>query len=331
MDRRQALQAMGASATGLFLPGSVQSALVTGNRFYGWCYNRKSITDFIRRHRYPYFSQQNARIKGTGKGKKMFLHLALEQVMQKPFQPHTQGAPDCVSHAAALGVDILSAVQIALQKKPQRWIAETASEPIYGGSRVEIGGYNGPGGGSTGHWAAEWLQEYGVLLRQSYPSGHDFTYYDAVKAVELGRSGCPDSLEPVARLHPVKQTAICRNYEELCDSIYNGSPVMVCSNVGFGDGVARRDSEGFLTRRRSPWYHAMLFAGYDDEFYRPGALCFNSWGQDWIEGPTRGHQPAGTFWIDARTVTSMLEQGDSFSLSGFRGFPRIDIPPFIFY
>jgi hypothetical protein len=165
---------------------------------------------------------------------------------------------------------------------------------------------------------------------QKYPGGFDFTTYDPRKAVEYGNSGCPDPLEPVARLHPVKRTAICSSYEDLCDCIYNGAPVMVCSSVGFGDDC-RRDSEGFLRRKRAPWYHAMLFAAYDDEYRRPGALCFNAWPPTWISGPTRGPQPQSTFWIDAPTVTSMLQQGDSFAFSGFQGFPRVDIPPYFQY
>lgn len=334
MDRRDALKAFAATASGLLLPKSavaqpVKAAMHRTGKF-GWQKNPASLANFIRKHRYPYVSQQNAAIKGTGEGKKAFLHLALQRVMGSELVPHDQGAPDCVSQAAAMGVDVLAAVQIAVKRLPQRFVAKTATEPIYGGSRNEIGG-GVRGGGSTGHWAAEWLVKYGVLLRQQYPGGYDFTHYDAQKAIEYGDSGCPDSLEPIAKLHPVKKTAICRSYSDMCDCLYNGHPVMVCSNVGFGSGTCRRDSEGFLTRRMAPWWHAMLFIGYDDEYRRPGGLCLNSWGEDWIYGPTRGPQPAGSFWIDADTVDSMLRQGDSFAFSAFRGFPRIDIPPYILY
>ncbi|MHC4302087.1 MAG: C1 family peptidase [Planctomycetota bacterium] len=341
MDRRTALKSIAASVGSLFAaPTVIQAAkdnasVMFGypppNTRFGWREDKRSLERFIQRNRYPFVSQLNGAIKGTGKGKKAFLHLALERVMGQKFVPHDQGAPDCVSHAAALGVDVLQGVQIAIQRQPQRWVAKAATEPIYGGSRVEVGGYNGKGGGSTGHWAAEWLCQYGVLLRQEYPGGHDFRRYSADKAVKMGRTGCPDALEPLAMLHPVKKTAICKSYEDLCDLIYNGSPVMVCSNVGFGSGTCRRDSDGFLTRKRRPWYHAMLFAAYDDEYRRPGALCFNSWGETWVTGPTRGHQPAGTFWIDAPTVTAMLRQGDSFAFSSYVGFPRVNIPPFILY
>lgn len=330
MDRRTALKAIVAAAGGLW--PSTLMAQVPGSRHFGWENRPNSLANFIQRHQDPFLNQNNSAIKGSGKGKKAFLHLALERVMGREYVPHDQGAPDCVSQAAGLGVDVLQAVQIVIKRRPQRWVTKVATEPLYGGSRVEIGGYDSWGGGSTGHWMAEWLGRYGVLLRQKYPTGHDFSIYDPRKAVEMGRKGCPDSLEPIAKLHPVKKTAICTSYEDMCDCIYNGSPVMVCSNVGFGGpGQRRRDSEGFLTRKSAPWYHAMLLAGYDDTYKRPGALCFNSWGCNWVTGPTRGPQAAGTFWIDRTTVSRMLGQGDSFAFSAFCGFPRINIPPYILH
>lgn len=332
MDRRSVLKVLasalfGTATLGSARPSRAQSLFPGGD--FGWHQDRASLRAFIRRNQYPYVSQQNKEILGSGKGKKAFLHLAYERVTGRDFVPHDQGAPDCVSHAAALAVDFLAAVQIALHNAPQRWAADAATEPIYGGSRVEIGGYTGSGGGSTGHWAAEWVNRYGILHRQQYPGGFDFTTYSAEKAVEYGRDGCPDALEFLAKLHPVKKTAICTSYADLCDLIYNGSPVMVCSNVGFGNGKCRRDSEGFLRRRRKPWFHAMLFGGYDDEYRRPGALCFNSWGEEWVYGPTRGPQPSGTFWVDADTVDAMLGQGDSFAFSAYVGFPRVVIPNYI--
>ena len=329
MDRRTALKGLAAVIGGSFVPYHLlASPMPRFNRHTGWQYDPLSIARYVRKNDKPFVTQQNQYIKGTGKGKKAFLHLALERVTGRKFKPHKQGTADCVSHAAGLGVDILAAVQIAIKRMPQKWTFEAATEPIYWGSRVEIGG--GPRrGGSRGHWAAEWLQKYGVLHRQKYPGGFDFTSYSASKANEYAYSGCPDALEPIAKLHPVKKAAICRTYEELCDLIYNGSAVMVCSNVGFGSKSEERDSEGFLSRQRKPWMHSMLFAGYDDEYRRPGALCFNSWGSKWVYGPTRGPQPSGTFWVDTATVTAMLKQGDSFAFSAYHGFPRIHIPPYI--
>lgn len=328
MDRRTALKTMITTASGLLVPKSVFAQPQFGQNSFGWEYDPDSIAEFVERNRDPFVTQQNAAIRGDGKGKKAFLHLALEKASGRKYKPHRQACPDCVAQAAALSVDILSAVQIITKRQPQQWECKAATEPIYGGSRVEIG-HSPKGKGSRGHWAAEWVNKYGILLRKEYPGGYDFSTYSAKKATEYGRKGCPDPLEPLAKLHPVKKTAICRSYSELRDCLHNGYPVMVCSNVGFGNPRCRRDREGFLTRKKSPWYHAMLFAGYDDTYRRPGALCFNSWGSDWISGPTRGPQPRSTFWVDATTVTSMLRQGDSFAFSSYVGLPKVNIPPYI--
>lgn len=324
MKRRDALKTMAAITVA---PSALMAA---PKKISGWLYNPDGIEDFIRRHRYPFLSQINKGIKGTGKGKKAFLHKALERVMGHPHVPHDQKLGDCTGQSAALGVDILTAVEIVVKKQPERWVAKAATEPIYGGSRVEIGDYTN-GEGSTGHWVAEWLSQYGVLLRQSYPGDWDFSHYSPATARQFGKEGCPDELELLAKLHPVNKAAICTSYDELCDCIYNGFPVMVCSGVGFGQSSSEwvRDSEGFLTRS-GRWMHAMLFAGYDDEYRRPGALCFNSWG-DFVAGPTRGPQPRGTFWIDADTVDVMLRAGDSFAFSDYTGFPSKIIPPYILY
>jgi len=121
------------------------------------------------------------------------------------------------------------------------------------------------------------------------------------------------------------------SYSECIDCLANGMPVAVCSNVGFGEGQCTRDSEGFLTRKRFPWWHCMLIGGFDDASSRPGALIFNSWGPDWVNGPTRHGQPEGTFWADADTIDSMLQQGDSFALSAYLGYPALTIPPYVLY
>lgn len=324
MDRRTVIKGLIAATGGLLLP----SRRMWKTNYFGWDYNPKSLDDFICRHNKPFITDHNQTIKDTGKGKKAFLHSAYEHVTKQKYIPHKQGTTDCVAHAAGLAVDFLSAMQIALNK-PEKWVAKAATEPIYGGSRIEIGGTNIVAG-STGHWAAEWVERYGILHMIKY-DGFDFTRYSALRADKYGVEGCPDALEPIAKQHPVQKTAICRSYEDLCDCLHNGHPVIVCSNVGFGSRPCTRDSEGFLRRRRMPWWHAMLFGGYDDEYKRPGALCYNSWGTDWVDGPTRGLQPSGSFWVDADTVDIMLRQGDSFAFSAYKGFPKVDIPDYILY
>ena len=51
-------------------------------------------------------------------------------------------------------------------------------------------------------------------------------------------------------------------------------------------------------------------------------LFINSWGTEWVEGPTRLDQPVGSFWADAEVIDSMLSYEDSFALSNYIGYPR---------
>jgi len=343
MNRRTALKRCVSSVggfftgSGLIAPGFSRGAPSdlytrgTSPLYTGWIDDLEARKQFVKKYRYPFLSQQSDQIKGTGKGKKVLLWKLLEQVTGAPLVPHTQTIGDCVSHAYGLGVDILTAVRIIIFQMPERWLAEAATEIIYAGARVEVGGGKVGGDGATGVWAAEFIRSWGVLLRQSYLNGaYDFTTYNGAAARELARRGhgVPDELEPFCKLHPVKTCAIVRSWEECRDAVANGYPVAMCSKLGFN---TKRDKDGFLRRSLRPWYHSMAIIGIDDEYRRPGALVQNSWGSQWVEGPTRHGQPAGSFWCDASTIDSGLRQGDSFALSGYVGYPRVDIPDYILW
>lgn len=343
MDRRDALKLILGSTYGLytglglatpdFALGAPTDLHTSSERplFAGWVDDLEARKQFVKKHRYPFLSQHNDQIKGTGKGKKVFLWKLYEQVTGGPLVPHYQTIGDCVSHAFGLGVDVLTAVRMLMFLMPERWVAKSATEIIYAGSRVEAGGGKVMGDGSTGAWAAEFIRSWGVLLRQAYLNGeYDFTEYSGSKARELGRrgNGVPDELEPLCKLHPVKTCSIVQSWEECRDAVANGYPVAMCSNLGFN---TKRDKDGFLRRSRRPWYHAMVILGIDDEYRRPGALIQNSWGTHWVSGPTRHGQPEGSFWCDANTIDSAMRQGDSIALSGYVGYPRVDIPDYILW
>jgi hypothetical protein len=243
------------------------------------------------------------------------------------FLPDGHAAHNCVSHGWGLGTDVVKATQIATGAA-ETFTGETATELIYAGSRHEIGHdqikpdrQNPDGDGSVGAWAAQFVTEYGTLIRGKY-GNLDLTNYDGQLARQLGRTGVPDDLEPRLREHPIKTTSLVLTYEQARDSIANGYPVAVSSMQGFrvGSQGAVRDKDGFL-QPEGQWGHCQLFAGADDKFGRPGLLCVNSWGTSWISGPTRNGQPEGSYWVDAGTVNRMLAEHDSFALSGYVGYP----------
>lgn len=278
----------------------------------------KWITD----QRYPFLNDLDTDIRGTGKGRVVLLYKFLEEILGHPIAPYSQGIGDCVSMGFARGIDILTAIQIIMRNAPQRWRGEAATEIIYAGSRVESGskyGHKFRGDGSLGVLAADFVKNWGVLLRQPYIGKYDFTTYSGAKARKLGRTGVPDALEPLCKLHPVGYTALVNSWEEARDSVANGFPVPLCSNQGFRVGTGR-DKDGFLPPG-GRWAHCMLLAGIDDKSSRPGGLIINSWG-NFVGGPKRHGQPDGSFWADASVIDRMTKQGDSVAISSYAGYPK---------
>lgn len=271
------------------------------------------------------FSSVGAPIADTGKGKVVLLHKVLEQLIGS-FPIHLQTIGDCVSHGWALGIDVLKAVEIVLRNEPEEFVANTATEWIYGTSRVIQGrGQLGNQDGSLGSWAAASVKDNGTLSRQKY-GDIDLREYSGQRAKSWGYRGLPKELESIADETPVKTTALVTSYEEARDAIANGYPVPVCSMRGF---EMRRDSQGFA-RPKGQWAHCMLFMSVDDESSRPGLLCMNSWGADWISGPKRHGQPEGSFWVDADVADKMLKGRDSYAISGFEGYPSRTLDPTLF-
>ena len=338
MDRRDFLRLSAASIAGLGALGLVGPGLhrslaaiateETAPVYGGWVDSLEARQNYIRQQARPFLDQLNQNIRGTGKGRTVLLWPYLEKAYGHALTPHAQEIGDCVSHAYGLGIDSLTAVQLANSLVPQVWVAEAATETIYGGarvqSRVQLNGQSPiPGDGINSVNAAEFIKKFGVLLRQKYGT-HDYRRYDGDVARKLGQLGVPVELLVLCKLHPVQTTAIVKSWDEARDAVANGYPVTLASSVGFSMRRGR-DQDGFLVPGRQPWYHCMLLAGIDDNARRPGGVILNSWGSDWVEGPTRLNQPAGSFFADASVIDRMCRQGDSIALSQYVGYPLQNI------
>lgn len=282
-------------------------------RIYDW----RATEAYLAASKTPCFASSGHPLQDSGAGKTVLLFDALTKLCGM-FPVHNQTIGDCVSHGWGISVDVIAAIDV-IQGRSE-WRGGSSTEAIYALSRVEVGGGRlGGGDGSIGSWAAEAVQKYGTLRRAKYPSV-DLTTYSGQRAKSWGmpRAGLPDELEPIAREQTVQAASLVTSYEQARDAIANGYPVAVCSNQGFTES---RDPEGFA-RASGSWAHCMAFLAVDDSPKRPGLLCQNSWGPDWISGPTRHNQPPGSFWVDAATANRMLSRDpDSFAVSGFVGFP----------
>ena len=267
-----------------------------------------------------------ANLTGSGKGKVILLHKYLTELRGGRFPVNLQTIGDCVSHGYGKAIENLMAVEILRKGENESFPALCATEWLYGTGRVLVGkGRIGNQDGSLGTWQQKAVREHGTLLRKKYGQ-HDLTTYSGKRAKDWGYKGLPLDLETIADEHPVKSTAIVTSYEEARDAIANGYPVAVCSSQGF---EMKRDGEGFA-RPKGKWPHCMYFCAVDDEYKRPGLLCVNSWGENWIDGPKRHDQPNGSFWVDANICTKMLRGQDSFALSNFEGYPSQEIDPRLF-
>lgn len=211
-----------------------------------------------------------------------------------------------------------------------------ATEPIYAGSRVEVGrGVLGSSDGSNGSWAAEWVLRWGNLLRTKYLDRYDLSVYSEQRSREWGVRGCPDDLEPIAKVYPCASVVMVKTFEQAWKLLGNRHPIPVCSNVGFQSPL----TEGFC-EPSGTWGHCMLGRGRviarrgRSRELTKAVPIQNSWG-DYMKGDpyytdrdgNRQRLPEGCFLADEEAFARILRQNDSFAPSDQRGFKpkeRID-------
>jgi len=285
------------------------------DQLQGWINNPAQVEVIKSQMVTPFFSAAAPMIKGSGKGKIELLHMNFVK-LGIPFPLRYQTIGDCVSQGTALAVDALKVTEIVNGDR-ELWINETSTEDIYSGSRVIVGKGRISGDGSIGAWAVKYISKdyYGTLVRKAY-SFADLSKYSGQRARQWGSQKMPQALLDEAKLHPILDFTAVEDYQDVIDSIYNGYPVIICSNQGFSN---KRDSDGFCAPKGS-WAHCMMLIAFDDEYKRPGCLCVNSWGPAWVTGPKRHNQPDGSFWMDASIVDRIVKQGDSWAISGYHGF-----------
>ena len=176
---------------------------------------------------------------------------------------------------------------------------------------------NGRGGGSYCVYAAQAMRDVGAIPAQNYALlGFDLTTYNAEVAKAWQPRGPPEGLKPVAKNYRSSGYVKIETWEQLRDSIASGVPVIVGSNVGFGQASgATRDRTGKLRARWwSKWPHALVFCGVSDGDSKR-VLILNSWGNTWVNGPKwLGDEPDGSFWISQDDCEKMLAYDDAWAI-----------------
>lgn len=283
----------------------------------GWIRDDDAVDAIKSEMQFPMLSQAGPEIKGTGKGKIALLYKFFSKNnISFPLKHQTVG--DCVSQASAIVAETRIVTEISLGDN-EKWVGQISTESIYYGSRIVVGKGRIRGDGSVGAWAMKFMHRDigGCLFRKKYDFA-DLTKYNGNLARSWGSGKVPNGVIEECKKSPIDNYTSCENYEDVRDSIYNGYPVIVCSQQGFAN---KRDSDGFANGS-GQWAHAMAFLGVDDTGSRPGVLCVNSWGPDWISGPKRHDQPDGSFWVDVEYVNKMCKMGDTWAVAGFNGFKK---------
>lgn len=243
---------------------------------------------------------------------------AYETLFARPPPVKNQGqVGSCVSFGTNTAVNRTQANEIVRRNGSAAEWSRFAEEATYGGSRVEIGGGKIHGDGSVGAWAAQFVTKWGMVPRKKYPN-LDLSEYSESLCRKWGNSGVPPEFEAVAKQFPVKSFIQVKVWEEAKAAMAQGYFIAVCSNQGFD---SKRDANG-VARAQGNWGHCMCLDGYHIEGTREYGHIVNSWGTDWISGPTGWGNPGGDgFWAEASVVDRMLKQGDSWAFSGVTGFP----------
>jgi hypothetical protein len=245
-------------------------------------------------------------------------------------QPGPQEIGDCTSWGWVHGVDFTVVLEAYLQIQNQSdpdaayEYQPTCTEALYAAERINIGnGQMGREDGGVGAWCAKAVMDVGTVSRPNLDSLGLGGTYSGDRARTWGRSGMPQNVLTACTPHTVADTTLVKSFNEAAWHLQQHRVVPVCSDVGFENGpggITLRDSEGFATRRHS-WSHCMCFISVRMG-KRPGLLLLNQWPKGATQGPMGPVEiPDCSWWVDADTCDEMLSQGDSFTLSKYKGYP----------
>lgn len=229
--------------------------------------------------------------------------------------PRNQGKiGSCVAFGTVRAIEYTMCAEIVAGQPEQ--FQPLSTEVIYGGSRVEVGKGRLRNDGSIGAWAATFVRDWGVVARAQY-GDLDLSTYSETTCRTMGKEGVPDTLETVARLHPVRQVTTVKDWKQAKIALANGYGIAVCSDQGF---TMSRNKDG-IADPSGTWNHCMCLCGYAVINNREYGRIDNSWGGSSHTGPVGPGSPGPEgFWADANRIQYMLSSGDCWIFSSVDGF-----------
>lgn len=247
-----------------------------GNEYHmGWKYDPKAIEDFMKTLPIPYFHELT-HLKDSGVNVDVFDWEDETVAFGNPLPPWDQSSiGSCVSHGGGRTAQGVLVSQIVA--KQSVWPGfQVAREPIYGGSRCEIGGqYGDYQDGSTGSWCSDWLTKYGLVLYTKYAKVDLTDGYSVSRCKEWGAKGAKP-VEEDAKKHPIKGSTCVTTPESARDAIANKFFINIC---GSASRTMQREANGFCPKVGENWGHSQNLCGVG---IAKGNIPFvayrNSWG-----------------------------------------------------
>lgn len=319
---------------------------------FGWRRDPLAVYQVLKELRKPTFAEAAPRLAGTWDRKTSVAFWWLEEkILGRQLPTWDQSSiGSCVSHGWGRTAQDLLLVQIAAgaaEEFPAQngRPTEVAREPIYGGSRCEVGGQWGDTrDGSVGAWAAKYVERYGLLFYRKYPSVDLTGGYSVPRCKQWGAKGVPDELEPIAREHPVKQITLVTSTDQVFDLLFNGHGVAVCGQTS---RTMKRRPGGWCPKTGNEWPHCecvrgvfMVAGGSSSPFGGDGAAPYAGNTPAWAEGNSWGDYlgsenadfedvngktitlPAGTYLSKPEERARDFREGDTFGAASAVGFKR---------
>lgn len=227
-----------------------------------------------------------------------------------------QQTGDCVAAGCVHAGQYLSAHQI-LDRYEEELYAPWHVSFIYGISRVQVGGGQLVGPGSTGTWGALAVKQYGIL----FTTDQGAPLYSGSLSTKWGRRpGPPVRMQKLAYDNPVTETHRLHAIEEIRFELCSNRTVTIASNRGFR--MKPYKDHGFHCWLPSgSWSHQMSLVGWMDDPF-PAAYRLNSWGPD-AHGRPLNSEPPGGAWNHAEDLEAELRgRGvEVYSYGTFAGEP----------
>lgn len=249
--------------------------------------------------------------------------------------PFYQQTGSCVGNGLGMALWCLESVEVNQLGQLENPVCPFWLLP-YGKSR-ELAGLHGRGEGSFGSAAIEALQKFGTLqsddktLPQPKLVDGALTWGESAEMQWSDGAAIKESYLTKSRKYTLQSAARIKSWQDAKAALINGYPLTCASNWGGEMNPSIKGNPAvILNRRVTQWGHQMCcLAWVDHPELKDIFWIQNSWGVCHGKSPGNYHEPEGGFWITAKDMQWICDDGEVFSLSNFEGFPAQKLDWFI--